>query len=147
MIKMLAMALIAAQAASPATKPEVGTPASIVARAKLDRSQVLLAVRSEWPRHDADGKGRLTPLEFSTWVMQANGATVAPAGLPRSNAKGMAPTSAMNAAATAFARADANHDGGVTPDEMASFLMASPAAIQARQTTSPAPTIVAPHGH
>jgi hypothetical protein len=33
----------------------------------------------------------------------------------------------MNATATAFARADADHDGGVTPEEMTRFLMATPA--------------------
>jgi hypothetical protein len=32
----------------------------------------------------------------------------------------------MNASSTAFARADANHDGGITPEEMTRFLMLPP---------------------
>jgi hypothetical protein len=93
-----------------------------------DKAQVLAAVRAEWPRYDTGNKGRLTPLEFSTWVMHSHGGTVA----PRAHAGGIAPVSAMNASATAFARADANHDGGVTPEEMASFLMLPPEPAKAR---------------
>jgi len=97
-------------------------PARVAAPAKPTRAQVLAAVRSEWPRYDGGTKGRLTPLEFSTWVMRSHGGTVA----ERAKGQGIAPVSAMNASATAFARADANHDGGVTPDEMTSFLMLPP---------------------
>lgn len=102
--------------ASPAPAAPSATPP-----AKPDRARIMAAVRAEWPRYDGGGKGKLTPLEFSTWVVRANGGTVAPAGAPKKTA-GIAPTSAMNAAATAFARADTDHDGGITPDEMVSFL-------------------------
>ncbi len=120
--------LLAAATATTATTPPVAvvTPALPIARpavsAKPTRAQVLAAVSREFPRYDSGGKGRLTPLEFSTWVMRSHGGTVA----PRAREKGIAPVSAMNASATAFARADANHDGGVTPDEMTSFLMLPP---------------------
>ena len=87
-----------------------------------NRATVLAAVRAEWPRYDAGNKGRLTPLEFSTWVLKANGATVAQTGAVR-HGRGIRPVAAMNATSTAFARADANHDGAVTPDEMVGFLM------------------------
>jgi hypothetical protein len=103
---------------TPASKP-----AAPVAAVRPSHDQVLAAVRSEWPTYDHGNKGRLTPLEFSTWVMQAHGATVA----PRVHGRGIAPVSAMNASATAFARADLNHDGGITPDEMTRFLMTPPA--------------------
>ena len=97
-------------------KPVPATPA------RPTRAQVMTAVRSEWARYDSGGTGRLTPLAFSTWVMHSHGGTVA----ARARGSGIAPVSAMNASATAFSRADANHDGGVTPDEMTSFLMLPP---------------------
>ncbi len=92
--------------------------------ARPGRAQVLAAVRAEWPHYDVGAKGRLTPLEFSTWVIRSHGGTVA----PRAHAGGIAPVSAMNASSTAFARADANHDGGITPEEMTRFLMLPPPA-------------------
>lgn len=114
------------------TSPVTATSAAGAASAYVpprppSRAQVLAAVQAEWSRYDGGGKGRLTPLEFGTWVMQSHGATVAPAGVPKGRGKGIPPTSAMNASATAFARADANHDGGITPDEMTNFLMLPPA--------------------
>jgi len=107
---------------TPVPAPVPARPIQPVAAAKPSRAQVLAAVRSEWPRYDSGGKGRLTPLEFSTWVMRSHGGTVA----ARTRDAGIAPVSAMNASATAFSRADANHDGGVTPDEMTSFLLLPP---------------------
>ncbi|USI73832.1 hypothetical protein [Sphingomonas morindae] len=95
-------------------------PAHPTPRAKPARAQILAAVRAEWPRYDVRRTGRLGPLEFATWVMRANGAKVAAAGAAQSG--GIRPVPAMNAAARAFAVADANHDGGVTPEEMADFL-------------------------
>ncbi len=113
----------------PVTTPVVVAPvarsAEIVvppsATPRPDRAHVLAAVNAEWRRYDVHGAGRLGPLEFATWVMRANGAAVAQAGVR--GAAGVRPVSAMNATARAFARADANHDGGVTPDEMTDFLM------------------------
>jgi hypothetical protein len=118
--------LLATGAGTPPIPPAPAGAAQIrPAPTKPTRAQVLAAVRSEWLRYDLGGKGRLTPLEFSTWVMRSHGGTVA----ARTREAGIAPVSAMNASATAFSRADANHDGGVTPDEMASFLMLPPAPI------------------
>ena len=125
---LLLSALLAAGTATPPGTPPVAASAPSLAvvhplaAPKPTRAQVLAAVRSEWPRYDSTGTGRLSPLAFSTWVMRSHGGTVA----PRARASGIAPVSAMNASATAFSRADANHDGGVTPDEMVSFLMQPP---------------------
>jgi hypothetical protein len=124
-MSMLLGALLAAgTAAAPTAGPPVPAVTRPAAATRPNHDQVVAAVRAEWPKYDQGGKGRLTPLEFSTWVMKAHGGTVA----PRAHAGGIAPVSAMNASATAFAQADLNHDGGVTPDEMARFLMAPPAA-------------------
>ena len=83
------------------------------------RSIVLAAVRAEWPSYDAGAKGRLTPLEFSTWVLRSHGLTIVPVG---GKGPGVPPVKAINATAQAFAMADTDHDGGITPDEMAGFL-------------------------
>ncbi len=121
-----------AAASAPPPRQPASPARSLVARALVaprpTRAQVLAAVRSEWPRYDPSGKGRLTPLEFSTWVMRSHGGTVA----ARSKDRGIAPVSAMNASATAFSRADADHDGGVTPEEMVSFLLPPVPATPAR---------------
>ncbi|WBO20930.1 EF-hand domain-containing protein [Sphingomonas abietis] len=109
-----------AAVAQSAASPPVAAP-------RPTRDQVLAAVRSEWSTYDQGDKGRLTPLEFSTWVMRSHGGSVEQRGRAKgASAKGIAPVSAMNASSTAFARADANHDGGVTPDEMTRFLMTPP---------------------
>ena len=121
---LLAAGASVAQPPATAQKPVTVPPvAAAKAPARSNHDQVMAAVRAEWPKYDQGAKGRLTPLEFSTWVMKAHGGTVA----PRAHAGGIAPVSAMNASSTAFARADLNHDGGVTPDEMTRFLMTPPA--------------------
>ncbi|MDH7637195.1 hypothetical protein [Sphingomonas oryzagri] len=122
---------------APVATPPASAPRPVQARAvaKPSRDQVMAAVRAEWPKYDAGNKGRLTPLEFSTWVMKSHGGTVA----ARAHAGGIAPVSAMNASATAFARADANHDGGVTPDEMARFLTTPPAPTALSRAKAAAP--------
>jgi len=115
--------------------------ARLQAAPKPTRAQVLAAVRSEWARYDPGATGRLSPLAFSTWVMRSHGGTVA----PRTRASGIAPVSAMNASATAFSRADANHDGGVTPDEMTNFLLAPPTPTAlTRARVAAKPVVVAP---
>jgi hypothetical protein len=108
--------------AAPKAAPSRPAPATGAPVAPY-RDQVMAAVRAEWPKYDLGAKGKLTPLEFSTWVMRSHGGIVA----PRAHAGGISPVSAMNASSTAFARADLNHDGGVTPDEMTRFLMTPPA--------------------
>jgi hypothetical protein len=83
------------------------------------RSIVLAAVRAEWPSYDGGAKGRLTPLEFSTWVLRSHGLAIVPAG---GKGPGVPAARAITATAAAFAMADADHDGGVTQDEMVAFL-------------------------
>ncbi len=118
-------AILAGAPPAPAAAAPVGIPVGVKVPASAlprpDRAHVLAAVTAEWRRYDLHGAGRLGPLEFATWVMRANGAAVAPAGVK--GAAGVRPVSAMNATARAFARADADHDGRVTPDEMTDFLM------------------------
>jgi hypothetical protein len=142
------LGVLLAAGATVTVPPKKPNPVASVAQAsgaqtvpvKPTRDQIAAAVRTEWPRYDSGAKGELTPLEFSTWVMRSHGGSVA----PRAHTGGISPVSAMNASATAFARADANHDGGVTPDEMTRFLMLPPAptAIQRAKTAAkpePAP--------
>lgn len=124
MIVLTGLLAAAAAAAPPQTERPLGALAMMPPRVavpgapRATREQVLAAVRAEWSRFDLRRTGRLGPLEFSTWVLRANGVTVAPAGRA-----GVRPVTAMNATSRAFALADADHDGGVTPEEMAAFLM------------------------
>jgi hypothetical protein len=117
---LLALLLATETIAAPVAKPVPMIPPVTKPAAKPDRAHILAAVRAEWPHYDAGNKGKLTPLEFSTWVLRANGATVAEGSTK--GQKGIRPVSAMNATSTAFGKADANHDGGVTMDEMVAFL-------------------------
>ena len=127
--------LLAALLAAGATATVAPEAPHIAVASKPSRSQVMAAVKAEWSRYDAGNKGRLTPLEFSTWVMRAHGGTVA----EQAHGRGISPVSAMNAASTAFARADANHDGGVTPDEMVGFLMWPPQPVLGSTTARARP--------
>jgi len=142
-MSMLLGALLAATATvAPVTppRPVTATPTPVAkAAARPNRDQVMAAVRAEWPKYDQGAKGKLTPLEFSTWVMKSHGGTVA----PRAHAGGIAPVSAMNASSTAFARADLDHDGGVTPDEMTRFLLTPPAptALSKAKAAKPPETV------
>lgn len=120
-----AVAAVPPRSPAAVAKPIATTPAAArpSVASQPTRDQVFAAVRSEWSKYDQGAKGKLTPLEFSTWVMRSHGGSVA----QHAHARGIAPVSAMNASSTAFARADANHDGGITPDEMTRFLMTPPA--------------------
>jgi hypothetical protein len=125
-----------AAAATPSNRPlaplatfpsaKAVVPGVAAQHGKPTREQVVAAVKAEWPKYDTRHAGKLGPLEFSTWVMRANGVTVAPSGASTAKASGVKPVTAMNASSRAFAAADADHDGGVTPDEMAAFLMRQP---------------------
>ena len=137
---LLLAALLAATApasVAPAATTGVSSkpaPTKTVPKPRPTRAQVTAAVHAEWAKYDIGMKGKLTPLEFTTWVMEANGAKVAPAGSPKGSDKGISPVSAMNAASPAFARADANHDGGITPQELVSFLMRRGASSSSEQS-------------
>jgi len=143
-MSMLLAAFLAAGVMAGEALPAPGAPA---VAPKPGKAEVMAAVRAEWPHYDKEGSGKLTPLEFATWVIRANGGRVS----VRPHDGGIPPVSAMNATATAFMRADVDHDGGVTPDEMVRFLMLPP---QPQPMTKPhpapvkaAPTPVTPAAH
>ncbi|HET8612444.1 MAG TPA: hypothetical protein VFL92_06720, partial [Sphingomonas sp.] len=74
---LLLAALLAATApAAPATAATVTLPkpaasTGAVPKPRPTRAQVMAAVRAEWAKYDIGMKGKLTPLEFTTWVMEA----------------------------------------------------------------------------
>lgn len=87
---------------------------------------VVAEVQSKWATYDTQNKGKLTPLEFGEWVMAAKGNDVSKSveRTKASKASNLAATKVLNATGSAFAKADTNKDGGISPDELAAFLSA-----------------------
>ena len=122
---MLGAHAIARDPADPAAMQAISARATPAMPAG-DPEKVLAArqvVQEGWAKYDKGNKGALTPLEFGTWVMAAQGQDVN----ARTTARGgkvSRPSAArvLNATAAAFAKADANHDHLISPDELTAFL-------------------------
>ena len=109
--------------ASPAPKKSASPSATA---APTPNPSVVAEVQSKWATYDTKNSGKLTPLEFGEWVMAAKGNDVSKAveKTKASKASNLAATKVLNATGSAFAKADTNKDGGVSPDELAAFLSA-----------------------
>jgi hypothetical protein len=103
-----------------------GTATADATAPSAPNPSVVAEVQSKWATYDTANKGQLTPLEFGEWVMAAKGSDVSKAveKTRSSRAPGLAATKVLNATGSAFAKADSNKDGGVSPDELAAFLSA-----------------------
>lgn len=111
---------------SASTPAPAGTATADATAAPAANPSVVAEVQSKWATYDTSNKGQLTPLEFGEWVMAAKGSDVSKAveKTRSSKASGLAATKVLNATGSAFAKADTNKDGGVSPDELAAFLSA-----------------------
>ncbi|HWW63955.1 MAG TPA: hypothetical protein VNZ43_04280 [Sphingomonadaceae bacterium] len=111
-----------AQAPAVATPPPIPTDAT--AGADLPKLQAARrVVREGWEVYDKDDDGSLSPLEFGTWVMAAQGEDVRPARRGRrSKRSGLSAVKILNATGAAFNKADANRDRSVSRDELVAFL-------------------------
>ncbi|WP_157216368.1 EF-hand domain-containing protein [Flavisphingomonas formosensis] len=110
-----------------ASAPEPSTTQTASATAApTPNPSVVAEVQSKWATYDTKNTGKLTPLEFGEWVMAAKGNDVSKAveKTKASKASNLAATKVLNATGSAFAKADTNKDGGVSPDELAAFLSA-----------------------
>jgi hypothetical protein len=71
-----------------------------------------------WRLYDDNDDGALSPLEFGTWVMRAQGRMPA----RRGRAKRPSPAAILNATSAAFTRADADGNRAISRDELVTFL-------------------------
>jgi hypothetical protein len=74
-----------------------------------------------WRLYDDNDDDALSPLEFGTWVMRAQGRIPARSGR-RGRAKGPSPAAILNATSAAFTRADADGNRAISRDELVAFL-------------------------
>jgi hypothetical protein len=97
-------------------------PAAAVDPAKAQAADQMIA--QNWSKYDAGGKGQLTPLEFGTWVLAAQGNDMgAQVEKSRQSRQANLPsTKVLNATAAEFSKADSNKDRSISQDELRSYL-------------------------
>lgn len=78
-------------------------------------------VEEGWRLYDDDDNGTLSPLEFGTWVMSAQGQVPAQRGR-RGRWGGPSPAAVLNSTSAAFSKADSNRDRVISRDELIAFL-------------------------
>lgn len=83
-------------------------------------------VSADWAKYDAGNKGKLTALEFGTWVLAKNGQDVtAQVERTKTSKKANLPAiKVLNATSAEFAKADKDKDRMISPDELAAYLSA-----------------------
>ena len=109
----------AAGADAAATVP--AAPATVTASADATAK-----VNADWAKYDTGNKGKLTPLEFGSWVLAARGQDVT-AQVEKSKTSKRANLPAvkvLNATAGDFAKADTDKDHMISPNELAVYLSA-----------------------
>lgn len=106
-----------AAAAPIPTTPANTAPASADASAKLS---------ADWAKYDVGNKGKLTPLEFGSWVLAKNGQDVtAQVEKTKTSKRANLPAiKVLNATSAEFAKADKDKDRMISPDELAGYLSA-----------------------
>ena len=127
----------AAEAATPAPAPGAAASAPVADAAAAASSSTAPAtatanpdavakVNADWTKYDEGNKGKLTPLEFGTWVMAARGQDVtAQVEKTKTSKRANLPAvKVLNATAGDFAKADTDKDRMVSPNELAVFLSA-----------------------
>lgn len=121
-----ASAAAAPTPAAPAT-PDAQTAAGTAAPAAVDPAKAQAAdqmIAQNWSKYDAEGKGQLTPLEFGTWVLAAQGNDMS-AQIEKSRQSRQAnlpSTKVLNATAAEFSKADTNKDRAISQDELRTYL-------------------------
>lgn len=81
-------------------------------------------IAQNWSKYDKKNTGQLTPLEFGSWVMaaQGNDMTAQVERSRQSKAANLPATKVLNATATEFSKADTNKDHMVSQDELRTYL-------------------------
>jgi hypothetical protein len=106
-----------AQSATAAPAPAAG-----VDPAKAQAADQMIA--QNWSKYDAGSKGQLTPLEFGSWVLaaQGNDMTAQIEKSRQSRQANLPSTKVLNATAAEFSKADSNKDRMISQDELRSYL-------------------------
>ena len=114
----------AAGVAAPAPVADAAAPTS--AAPATANADAVAKVNADWAKYDAGSKGKLTPLEFGTWVIAAHGQdmTAQVEKTKTSKQVNLPAVKVLNATAGDFAKADTDKDRMVSPDELAVFLSA-----------------------
>ena len=111
-----------AQTGAADTQSAMNTPA--VDPAKAQAADQMIA--QNWSKYDEGNKGQLTPLEFGTWVLaaQGNDMTAQVEKSRHSRASNLPSTKVLNATAAEFSKADTNKDRTVSQEELKAYLSA-----------------------
>lgn len=116
-----------AGATTPAATADATTSAAPAGPATATASADAAAkVNADWAKYDGGNKGKLTALEFGTWVLAARGQDVtAQVEKTKTSKKANLPAiKVLNATAGDFAKADTDKDRAISPNELAVFLSA-----------------------
>lgn len=121
-----ASAATADQSTSPATSAPAGQMASGAAPAGAVNPDAAAKVNADWAKYDKGSKGKLTPLEFGTWVMAAKGqdVTAKVEKTEHSKSANLPAVKVLNATSVDFAKADTDKDKAISPNELAAYLSA-----------------------
>lgn len=113
-------------AAPAATAEAATTPAPVGPTTATASADAAAKVNAEWAKYDEGNKGKLTALEFGTWVLAARGQDVtAQVEKTKTSKKANLPAiKVLNATAGDFAKADTDKDRSISPNELAVFLSA-----------------------
>ena len=112
----------AADAAAPTSAPAQMASAS----SAVPSADATAKVNADWAKYDEGNKGKLTPLEFGTWLMAAKGQDVtAQVEKSKTSKRSNLPAiKVLNATAADFSKADADKDRSISPAELATYLSA-----------------------
>lgn len=119
----------ASAAAAPAPQPGTADAQSAMTTPAADPAKAQAAeqmIAQNWTKYDKQNTGQLTPLEFGTWVLAAQGNDMSTQveKSRQSRAANLPATKVLNATAAEFSKADTNKDRTISQDELRSYLSA-----------------------
>ncbi|SDC13805.1 hypothetical protein SAMN05444678_101445 [Sphingomonas sp. YR710] len=119
-------AATADQSSAPSTMAPATQTASGAAPAGAVNPDAAAKVNADWAKFDKGGKGKLTPLEFGTFVLAAKGqdVTAQVAKSEHGKASNLPAVKVLNATSAEFAKADTDKDKAISPNELAAYLSA-----------------------
>jgi hypothetical protein len=114
------------QSTAPSTTAPAAQTASGTAPAGAVNPDAAAKVNADWAKFDKGGKGKLTPLEFGTFVLAAKGqdVTAQVEKSEHSKAANLPAVKVLNATSAEFAKADTDKDKAISPNELAAYLSA-----------------------